>query len=75
MDEGSRKLLLGFSRLDYISSAALRVLLAVAKRLVPNEGELRICNPNDVGNEVFEISGFSTILKVLPSDSESLEGF
>ncbi len=75
MDEGSTKLLLGFSRQDYISSAALCVLLAVAKRLAPNEGELRIRNPNDVGNEVFEISGFSTILKVLPSDSEALEGF
>jgi len=73
MDEGSRKLLLDFSRLDYISSAALRVLLAVAKKLTPNEGELRICNPNDVVNEVFEISGFSTILKVLPSDSEAIE--
>ena len=75
MDEGSRKLLLGFLRLDYISSAALHVLLAVAKRLAPNEGELRIYNPNDVVNEVFKISGFSTILKVLPSDSEAIERF
>jgi hypothetical protein len=36
---------------------------------------MRICNLNDVVNEVFEISGFSTILKVFPSDSEALEGF
>ncbi len=75
MDEGSRKLLLDFSDLDYISSAGLRVLLAVAKRLAPDEGEIRICNSNDVVNEVFEISGFSTILKIFPSDSEALEGF
>jgi anti-anti-sigma factor len=51
------------------------VLLAVAKRLAPDAGEMRICNLNDVVNEVFEISGFSTILKVFPSNSEALEGF
>ncbi len=75
MDEGSKKLLLDFADLAYISSSGLRVLLAVAKRLAPDEGEMRICNLNDVVNEVFEISGFSTILKVFPSDSEALEGF
>jgi anti-anti-sigma factor len=74
MDEGSQKLLLDFADLAYISSSGLRVLLAVAKRLAPEEGEMRICNLNDVVNEVFEISGFSTILKVFPSDSEALEG-
>ena len=63
MDEGSRKLLLDFSSLDYISSAGLRVLLAVAKRLAPDEGEMRICNPNDVVNEVFEIVKADVITK------------
>jgi len=75
MDEGSQKLLLDFAELAYISGSGLRVLLTVAKRLAPDEGEMRICNLNDVVNEVFEISGFSTILKVFPSDSEALEGF
>ncbi len=75
MDEGSQKLLLDFADLAYISSSRLRVLLAVAKRLAPDAGEMRICNLNDVVNEVFEISGFSTILKVFPSNSEALEGF
>jgi len=36
---------------------------------------MRICNLNDVVSEVFEISGFSKILKVFPSDSEALEKF
>ena len=75
MDEGSQKLLLDFSELAYISSSVLRVRLTVAKRLAPDEGEMRICNLNDVVNEVFEISRFSTILKVFPSDSEALDGF
>jgi len=75
MDEGSQKLLLDFSDLAYISSSGLRVLLTVAKRLAPDEGEMRICNLNDVVNEVFEVSGFSTILNVFPSNSEALEGF
>jgi anti-anti-sigma factor len=75
MDEGSQKLLLDCVDLAYISSSGLRVLLTVAKRLVPAEGEMRICNLNDVVNEVFEISGFSTILNVFPTDSEAIDGF
>ncbi len=43
MDEGSQKLLLDFADLTYISSSGLRVLLAVAKRLAPDAGEIRIC--------------------------------
>ena len=75
VDSGARKLLIDFADLAYISSAGLRILLATAKKLSTDQGEMRMCNMNDVVNEVFEVSGFSTIFKVFQTDSEAMAGF
>ncbi|UCC25862.1 MAG: STAS domain-containing protein [Gemmatimonadales bacterium] len=72
---GTVKVLVDFSDLDYISSAGLRVLLATAKKLRGGGGNLRLCGLNETVAEVFEISGFSTIFAVFPSEAEALEGF
>jgi anti-anti-sigma factor len=75
IDQGATKLVVNFEKLDYISSAGLRVLLATAKQLKGNSGELRICSLNEVVQEVFDISGFTTILTVTKTEPEALEGF
>ncbi len=72
---GGNRFLVNFEKLDYISSAGLRVLLTAAKQLKGNGGELRICSLNEVVAEVFDISGFTTIFKVFGSESEALDGF
>jgi len=74
IDRGATKLVVNFEKLDYISSAGLRILLAVAKRLKGNSGELRVCSLNEVVQEVFDISGFTTILTVTNTEPEALEG-
>ena len=75
VEEGATKILVNFDKLDYVSSAGLRVLLATAKQLKVENGELRICCLNDIVKEVFDISGFITILKVFASMSEALDDF
>ncbi len=75
IEEGETKILVNLEKLDYISSAGLRVLLIVAKQLRTTDGELRICNLNEVVKEVFDISGFDMILPIFASESEALEGF
>jgi anti-sigma B factor antagonist len=75
IEEGETKILVNFEKLDYISSAGLRVLLVAAKQLKTADGELRICSLNEVVKEVFEISGFTTIFKVFGNESKALEGF
>ena len=69
---GAKKVVLDVSNLDYISSAGLRVLLGVAKKLRASGGALRLFGLNQSVKEVFEISGFSTILSVYPSEAEAL---
>jgi anti-anti-sigma factor len=69
----AKKVLLDFSALDYISSAGLRVLLGAAKQLRGSGGTLAMFGLNQSVREVFEISGFSSILSVYKSETEALE--
>ncbi|MCO4764379.1 MAG: STAS domain-containing protein [Myxococcales bacterium] len=57
---------------DYISSAGLRVLLATGKKLRRSGSELRICALNEMAEEVFEISGFSTLFKIFDTAEAAL---
>ena len=75
IDAGARKVVVNFERLAYISSAGLRILLAAAKRLRASGGELRVCSLSDLVQEVYDISGFDTILSVSKSEAEALDGF
>lgn len=75
IDAGAQKLLVNFEKLDYISSAGLRILLATAKKLKASEGDLKICGLNDTVQEVFDISGFATILSVTKTEDEALGAF
>lgn len=70
---GVTKVGIDFTAVDYVSSAGLRVLLSVAKRV--GAGGLRMFGLNPSVREVFEISGFATILPVFPGETEALQGF
>ncbi|HTT67352.1 MAG TPA: STAS domain-containing protein [Gemmatimonadales bacterium] len=72
---GGRKMVVDFTALDYISSAGLRVLLGTAKRLNGAGGALRLFGLNQTVQEVFDISGFSTILAVFATEADALKGF
>ncbi len=75
---GARKMVVDCAALDYISSAGLRVLLGTTKRLGGAGGAggaLRLFGLNETVREVFDISGFSTILAVFATEPEALKGF
>ena len=57
------ELILDFAKLEYLSSAGLRVLLA-AQKVMNKQGKMVIRNVNDVITEVFEVTGFSDILTI-----------
>ncbi|BHH83440.1 STAS domain-containing protein [Desulforhopalus sp. 52FAK] len=73
--EGKNKILLNLEKLDFISSAGLRVLLATAQNLKGEGGELRVSNLNPDVKEVFDISGFSTLLMVFENEAKGLANF
>ena len=61
--EGTESLILDFSKLDYISSAGLRVLLS-AHKVMSCKGGMKVTNVNEIVQEVFEVTGFSDILTI-----------
>lgn len=72
LDEGSTKLVMDFQFVDFISSAGLRVILLVAKRLEPREGSVKLSGLNASLRDVFEISGFSKLFVLTTTVDEAL---
>lgn len=72
VERGERQCVLDFSGLDYISSAGLRVVLMLAKRLKQQHGCFALCGLQPQIHEVFEISGFLSFLTVADSRAEAL---
>ena len=60
---GAESLVLDFAKLDYISSAGLRVLLS-AHKTMSAKGGMKVINVNEIVQEVFEVTGFSDILVI-----------
>lgn len=73
VEEGRRKMVLDLSSLEYISSAGLRSILAMAKKLATCGGVLAICSVSGVVAEVFSISGFDSFLPVFEDRDGALE--
>ncbi len=57
------ELVFDFTKLKYISSAGLRVLL-FAQKVMNRQGSMMICNVNEIVMEVFEVTGFVDILDI-----------
>lgn len=56
--------IMDMKELEYISSAGLRLLLSLKKKLSAENKEFEIHNLNDVCKEVFRVTGFQNILTV-----------
>ncbi len=67
MGEGETVFVVDLAQLDYISSAGLRSILALAKKLKTSGGVLHLAALQDVVKEVFDISGFSSIIPIYDS--------
>ena len=60
---GVTELIMDFEKLDYISSAGLRVLLS-AQKIMAKQGSMKIIHANEMIMEVFEVTGFIDILTI-----------
>ena len=60
---GVTELVMDFAKLDYISSADLRVLLAAHETMM-KQGSMKVVHANEMVMEVFEVTGFADILNI-----------
>ena len=61
--EGVSELTLDLEKLEYISSAGLRVLLAAQKEM-NKRGTMKVTHVGETIMEIFEVTGFSDILTI-----------
>ena len=61
--EETKSLVFDFTKLDYVSSAGLRVILSAQKQM-NKQGSMVITNVKPTIMEVFEITGFADILTI-----------
>jgi anti-anti-sigma factor len=66
---GARDFLIDLGEVSYVSSAGLRVLLALAKQLEGSKGRLRLCALSPAVFQVFEVAGFSKLFAILKDRS------
>lgn len=59
------KLVLDFEKLDYISSAGLRVLLTFEQEMEEQEKTMEVTHVNDIIHDVFDVTGFLDILTIV----------
>ena len=73
-DDGHH-LLLDFSKVEYISSAGLRVVLKTVKERQSASKSFAVSNMQDHVREVFEISGFDSYINIHPDTTKALDSF
>ncbi|RLD64035.1 MAG: anti-sigma factor antagonist [Bacteroidetes bacterium] len=72
LEAGDKYIVVDMEDLEYISSSGLRVFLAALKKIREKEGDIALCCMSKSINEVFEISGFSTIFKIYVKMDDAL---
>ena len=61
---GIKDLVLDFAAVDYISSAGLRVILMANQQMEDVDGNMTVKNVNEDVRDVFEMTGFDSLLNL-----------
>lgn len=75
VDGGARNVLVDLSRVDYISSAGLRVFLVLAKRMKDLRGTLVLSGMTEPVRQVFQLAGFMPLFRVEATEESALAVF
>jgi anti-anti-sigma factor len=73
LKQGNQRLLFDLSRMDYISSAGLRVILLAVKELRNKQGKVVLCGLTPYVKEIFDVSNFSSIIPITDSVETGLQ--
>jgi anti-sigma B factor antagonist len=72
-DNGDNYVILNCKDMNYISSSGLRVFLVAQKRAIASQGKLFLSNMQPAIQEIFRISGFSNLFKIVDTEKQALE--
>jgi anti-anti-sigma factor len=69
----TNRILFNLASLEYLSSAGLRVLLGAAKEMRRKNGKIVLCALNEFVKEIFEVSGFQTLIPITDTVESGIE--
>jgi anti-sigma B factor antagonist len=72
--DGRRKIVLDFTNVEYLSSAALGQLITLEKKVKAAKGKLRLCNIRPDIYEVFVITRLNKLFDIRDTQEQALEG-
>lgn len=72
IDQGEVLMVADFTELEYISSAGLRSILQIAKKLKQHKGQMNFCCLSGIIQHVFSISGFDSMFSFHDSVDQAL---
>ena len=73
-DDGRDKIVLDFSNVEYLSSAALGKLITMDKKVKSAKGKLRLCAVRPDIYEVFAITKLNKLFDMRDTGEQALEG-
>ena len=72
MASAEARVLIDFSRLEYISSAGFRTLLLAAKRADQNASRLVLCGVSGKVKQLFDLGGFLDLFRIVTTREEAI---
>ena len=72
---GRKKILLNFSNVEYLSSAALGKFITLNKKVQASGGKLVMCNITEDIYEVFEITKLNKLFNIQKEEQTALQAF
>lgn len=73
LQAGHSHFIIDLAGVGYVSSAGLRVLLMLGKK-VDGSGELKLAALNPTVRQVFDVAGFTQLFKIFPDRASALGG-
>lgn len=66
------KILIDFTEVDFVTSAGLRAVLILLKKVKAADGSFALCGVQDSVREVLDISGFTAMISIHPARSDGI---
>jgi len=71
---GARRIVLDLSKLNYISSAGIGVIMSLVQRLRHDSGDVVLMRPTQKVYKILELLGFTRIFRITASEQEAMAG-
>ncbi len=75
IDAGRYQLVMDLSKVEYISSAGLREMVAALKKVKQYNGDLRVATPSERVREVMDLAGLTSIFQIYATQVEAVGSY